>query len=114
MRDILRWFKSNFSTGTPEGVNCAHAATGEAGWTGHPPPRHWPGIEGTKIFRRPEDREDFLTRVGTLCDEGAWRVYAWALLENHFHLLVRSGACTWLRTCGLALAPSEPGAFPTY
>ena len=38
------------------------------------------GIEGTKIFRGPEDREDFLTRVGDLCDEGAWRVYAWALL----------------------------------
>ena len=49
------------------------------------------GIEGTKIFRRPDDREDFLTRVGDLCDEGAWRVYAWALLDNHFHLLVRTG-----------------------
>ena len=49
------------------------------------------GIEGTKIFRGPEDREDFLTRLGDLCAEGAWRVYAWALLDNHFHLLVRSG-----------------------
>lgn len=49
------------------------------------------GIEGTKIFRGSEDREDFLTRLGDLCAEGAWRVYAWALLDNHFHLLVRSG-----------------------
>jgi hypothetical protein len=34
------------------------------------------GIEGTKIFHRPEDREDFLARLGELCDERAWRVYA--------------------------------------
>jgi REP element-mobilizing transposase RayT len=49
------------------------------------------GIEGTKIFRKPGDRQDFLSRLGELGEEGAWQVYAWALLDNHFHLLVRSG-----------------------
>lgn len=49
------------------------------------------GIEGAKIFRTPEDRQDFLTRLGELGEEGAWQVYAWALLGNHFHLLVRTG-----------------------
>jgi REP element-mobilizing transposase RayT len=49
------------------------------------------GIEATKIFRRPEDREDFVARLEELCHEGAWRVYAWALLDNHFHLLARTG-----------------------
>ncbi len=49
------------------------------------------GIEGAKIFRTPVDREDFLTRLGERWGEGAWQVYAWTLLDNHFHLLVRTG-----------------------
>ena len=72
------------------------------------------GIEGTTVFRRPDDREDFLTRLGKLCTEGAWRAYAWALLDNHFHLLLRTGARTRLRACCLAVVLSEPGAFPAY
>ena len=49
------------------------------------------GIEGRKIFRKDTDREDFLSRVGKLCQEGSLVVYAWSLMENHFHLLVRTG-----------------------
>jgi putative transposase len=48
------------------------------------------GIEGTKVFRNQGDRKDFVERVGELCDAGAWVAYAWALMPNHFHLLVRS------------------------
>jgi putative transposase len=49
------------------------------------------GIEGIKIFRNKTDREDFLGRLGDLCDAEALKVYAWALLDNHFHLLARTG-----------------------
>ncbi len=49
------------------------------------------GIERTKIFRTREDREDFLARLGELCRVAALSVYAWALMDNHFHLLVKSG-----------------------
>lgn len=49
------------------------------------------GIERAKIFRDESDREDFLGRLGDLSQTGAFRVYAWALLPNHFHLLVRTG-----------------------
>ena len=49
------------------------------------------GIEGTKIFRNRGDREDFLDRLGKLCEAKALSVYAWALMDSHFHLLVRSG-----------------------
>jgi putative transposase len=48
------------------------------------------GIEGVKIFRNKVDREDFSGRVGELCRAGHIRVYAWALMPNHFHLLVRT------------------------
>ena len=49
------------------------------------------GIEGTKIFRKQGDREDFLDRIAKLCEAKSLIVYAWALLETHFHLLVRTG-----------------------
>jgi REP element-mobilizing transposase RayT len=49
------------------------------------------GIEGTNIFRKNTDREDFLSRLSDLCKGEALKVYAWALLGNHFHLLARTG-----------------------
>ena len=49
------------------------------------------GIEGTEIFRKEEDRIDFINRLAELCREGAIMVYAWALMSNHYHLLVRTG-----------------------
>ncbi len=49
------------------------------------------GIERTKIFRKEEDRKDFVNRLADLCKEGAFIVYAWALMPNHYHMLVRTG-----------------------
>lgn len=49
------------------------------------------GIEGTKVFKSRTDREDFLARIAKLCEAGTLIVYAWALMDNHFHLLVRTG-----------------------
>jgi REP element-mobilizing transposase RayT len=50
------------------------------------------GIEGTRVFRDDGDRADFVERVAERAQEGEWAVYAWALMPNHFHLLVRTGA----------------------
>ena len=50
------------------------------------------GIEWTALFRDDTDRTGFVGRVATLAEAGAWTVYAWALLPNHAHLLVRTGA----------------------
>jgi REP element-mobilizing transposase RayT len=49
------------------------------------------GIDGVKIFSNKKDREDFLERLADLCRADALSVYAWALMSNHFHLLVRTG-----------------------
>jgi len=48
------------------------------------------GIEGISIFRSDEDREDFLKRLESLYEGEALSVHAWALLDNHFHLLIRT------------------------
>jgi putative transposase len=49
------------------------------------------GIERREIFRDDPDRGDFVARLATGVEAGAWTVYAWALLPNHAHLLVRTG-----------------------
>jgi len=49
------------------------------------------GIERRAIFRDDQDRVDFVARLATLAEQGALTVYAWALLPNHAHLLVRTG-----------------------
>jgi putative transposase len=50
------------------------------------------GIERRTIFRDDTDRDDFVARLSTLVLKTATPLYAWALIPNHFHLLVRSGA----------------------
>jgi putative transposase len=50
------------------------------------------GIERTTLFRDDTDRADFVARVADLAEQAAWTVSAWALLPNHAHLLVRTGA----------------------
>jgi putative transposase len=43
------------------------------------------GIERTQVFRDDTDRADFVARVAHLAEQGAWIVYAWALLPTHAH-----------------------------
>jgi len=49
------------------------------------------GIEKRKIFRTDSDRDDFLERVAKALLDSQTPCYAWALLPNHFHLLLRTG-----------------------
>ncbi len=48
------------------------------------------GIMRQAIFRDDRDRNDFVDRLGSLASSGAFHGYAWALLRNHIHLLVRT------------------------
>jgi REP element-mobilizing transposase RayT len=48
------------------------------------------GIERRKIFYRDKDREDFVDRLAELAEKGAWTVYAWTLMPNHYHLLIKT------------------------
>ena len=49
------------------------------------------GIEGSKVFRSDVDRDNFLERLGGILQETNTICYAWALIPNHFHLLLRTG-----------------------
>jgi REP element-mobilizing transposase RayT len=47
------------------------------------------GIEGSAIFRDGRDREEFLRRLGEVVLAGQAQLLAWALIPNHFHLVLR-------------------------
>ena len=49
------------------------------------------GIEGRPISREDSDRADFVRRLAVLATDRDLTVYAWALLPNHAHLLLRTG-----------------------
>ena len=49
------------------------------------------GIERRKIFWDDKDRSSFLERFGVILEETQTQCYAWALIPNHFHILLRTG-----------------------
>jgi len=49
------------------------------------------GIERRKIFLDDSDRNDFLDRLSAIVDDTQTACFAWALIPNHFHLLLRTG-----------------------
>jgi putative transposase len=48
------------------------------------------GIERNNIFFNNKDRDDFLNRLSLLVEKDAIEVYAWTLMPNHFHLLLKT------------------------
>jgi len=50
------------------------------------------GIERKKIFRDDTDRGEFLERLGRILSETRTPCFAWAIIPNHFHLLLRTGS----------------------
>ena len=49
------------------------------------------GIEKRQIFRNDADRADLLQRFGRLLPETQTDCFAWALIPNHAHFLLRTG-----------------------
>lgn len=49
------------------------------------------GIERRKVFRGDTDRNRFVERLGKVLSSTETSCYAWALIPNHFHLLLKTG-----------------------
>lgn len=49
------------------------------------------GIDRRNIFLDDTDREDFLDRISAIMDDTQTACFSWALMPNHFHLLLRTG-----------------------
>jgi putative transposase len=48
------------------------------------------GDGGKAIFEGDDDRKAFLYRLGQVCGSHGWRIHAWVLMGNHFHLLLET------------------------
>jgi REP element-mobilizing transposase RayT len=48
------------------------------------------GIEKRRIVDDQKDRNDFVSRMGHIASETETGIYAWALMTNHAHILLRS------------------------
>jgi putative transposase len=49
------------------------------------------GIARKKVFDDDADRDFFIERLGTIIEESRTQCFAWALIPNHFHLLLKTG-----------------------
>ena len=49
------------------------------------------GIERRNIFKDNTDRNRFLERLGSVFQKTFTPCYGWALIPNHFHLLLKTG-----------------------
>ena len=49
------------------------------------------GIEKNNIFKDDADRDHFLERLKNILTDSHTSCFAWALIPNHFHLLLRTG-----------------------
>lgn len=68
------------------------------------------GIEGQNIFWDDADRIDLLQRLEKILPETNTPCYAWALLPNHFHLLLKTGYAP-IATVMLRLLSGYAGRF---
>lgn len=48
------------------------------------------GDGGRAVFMTDRDRKSFMFRLGQVCESHGWRVHAWVLMRNHFHLLLET------------------------
>ena len=49
------------------------------------------GIERKEIFKDNKDREEFLSRLENALTKTQSKCYAWSLMPNHIHLMIRTG-----------------------
>lgn len=49
------------------------------------------GLDRKPIFQDDKDREEFLSRLEKALGKTLCQCYAWSLMPNHYHLLIRSG-----------------------
>ena len=70
------------------------------------------GIERRTIVNDEQDRDTFICRLGAVAQETGTAIYAWALLSNHAHILLRGGSVnsdaeTALRLCHILYQTSS-------
>ena len=58
--------------------------------------------DGT-FFTDDLDRKTWLNTMGQACEKTGWRIHAWVLMSNHYHLLVETPEANLVRKRVLVL-----------
>jgi REP element-mobilizing transposase RayT len=62
------------------------------------------------IFQSERDREIFLETLGEVSERNGWRVHAYVLMSNHYHLLGwRHRKPIWCEGCSGSRRPTRSG-----
>lgn len=67
------------------------------------------GNGGDEVFVTDDDRKAFLFRLGQVCASHGWKVHAWVLMGNHFHLLLETPQANLVTGMKLLLATFSQG-----
>jgi REP element-mobilizing transposase RayT len=67
------------------------------------------GNGGDEVFVTNGDRKTFLFRLGEVCASHGWKVHAWVLMGNHFHLLLETPQANLVTGMKLLLATFSQG-----
>jgi REP element-mobilizing transposase RayT len=46
------------------------------------------GNQGRDIYADDRDRKLWLETLGQACEKTGWRIHAWVMMNNHYHLLL--------------------------
>ncbi|MFZ3046163.1 MAG: transposase [Desulfatirhabdiaceae bacterium] len=68
------------------------------------------GIERRNIFFDDMDRDNFLTRLSAILSDTQTQCFAWALIPNHVHLLLRTGTAPIATVMSRLLTPAMRSA----
>ena len=50
------------------------------------------GIDRGKIFQDPTDKRNFIERLAEILKSTETRCFAWAIIPNHFHMILKTGS----------------------
>src|ERR1035438_4875458 len=48
------------------------------------------GNQGRDIYADERDRKLWLATLGEACEKTGWRIHAWVMMNNHYHLLLET------------------------
>jgi putative transposase len=67
------------------------------------------GDGGKVVFEKDDDRKAFVFRIAQVCESHGWRIHAWVLMGNHFHLLLETPQASASERQWAGLAGDGPG-----
>ena len=67
------------------------------------------GNQGQATFEDDPDRRTWIETLAEACEKTGWRIHAFVMLGNHYHVLVETRRRCWCGGCGSGQPPGGSG-----